>query len=583
MKGRIAPGLGAVLLVAVGAKATRAVRESWASSDVITERLGAITPALQQEGRRWWSLDVQGMDWLGGLGLLVVVLLMIAYSRAGRQTERIGEEHGSAAWGGGRDIAPYAGRRGEPRLRFTATETLSLDTRTTRRNLNVLAVGGAGSRKTRSFVLPNLLSGNGVSFAATDPKGELYREAAEPLRAAGYDVRALNLVDLRSSSGFNPLAYIDRDQPEVGIAQLAATIVSNTESKGVDGKDAFWDRAERALLTSLTAYAYFMGEAARIAALADEARSPGSVPPKGLRPASLIDVVELVKKLEASEDNEKHTSEVDEMMEVVRDLLDNWSDLPDMRPEESDHIRDGLHFAAGQYRIFQQGAGETKKGVIISLGVRLAVLDVPDVRRLLSHDELAIEQLGLTPGVLFCILPDTHQTFRFISALFWHSMFSVNVYVADHSPEGQLEVPIQCYLDEFANIGRIPDFPQVISTIRSRGISVAVILQTLGQLKALYRDEWEVIAGNCDSFLFLGGNDATTLDWLSKRLGRSTIKVEDTSQSRGRNGSSSRSLKKTHRDLMTPDELGRMNEEECIYLLRGVKPFKSRKVPIYVG
>ncbi|WP_313315265.1 VirD4-like conjugal transfer protein, CD1115 family [Corynebacterium variabile] len=563
------PAVVALLLWAVGDKLTHAGRLAWESPGDGMARLDRVSPLLSEEfgGDRWWHLSTHTTDLLGGLALLLAALMVLAYQRAGRQTQRIGEEHGSATWGSKRDMSPFSPRKGEGGIAFTATETLAMDTYRTRRNLNCAVIGSSGSGKSRSFVLPNLLSGNGASFAVTDPKGELHRAAGAALEADGYDVRCLNLVTPRLSEGFNCMEYIDREQPEVDIAGLAETIVNNTEGQKTPGKDAFWDRAERALLTSLAAYVYFTG----------------NLDGKDGEPPSLVGVVDLSKQLQASEEDEGYESGVDRKMADVRLLLEDWSDLPGMTKEESDHVRDGLHFATSQYRIFEQGAGETKKGVIISVGVRLAILDVPDVRRMLARDTLALDRLGQEKGAVFCLLPDTNRTFKFVAALFWRSIFNTNIYSADHSPEGRLAVPLQCYLDEFANIGTIPDFEQLIATIRSRGISAAIIVQALAQLKATYKDQWETIMGNCDSTLFLGGTEPSTLEWLSKRLGNETIKVEETSQSFGSHGSWSRSLRNVKRELMTPDELGRLPESECIYLLRGVPPFRSRKAALHLG
>lgn len=363
------------------------------------------------------------------------------------------------------------------------------------------------------------------------------------------------------------MEYIDPDQPEVDIATLAETVVNNTEGQKTHGADKFWDRAERALLTALISYVYFTGN---LGGAEDE-------------PPSLIGVADLTKQLQASEEDEGYESGVDRKMADVRAVLEDWSDLPGMSKDESDHVRDGLHFAAAQYRIFEQGAGETKKGVIVSVGVRLAVLDVPDVRRMLARDTLALDELGQEQGAVFCLLPDTHKTFKFVATLFWRALFNTNIYAADHAEDGRLPVPVQCYLDEFANIGVIPDFEQLISTIRSRGLSAAIILQALAQLKAMYRDHWETIVGNCDSTLFLGGTETSTLEWLSRRLGNETIKVEETSQSFGSHGSWSRSLRNVKRELMTPDELEQLPESECIYILRGVRPFLSRKAALHLA
>lgn len=395
-----------------------------------------------------------------------------------------------------------------------------------------------------------------MSKAITDPKGEIYRRSALKLAEAGYQVRVFNLVDPARSGHFNAMAYFDDTQPEASIAQLTECIITNTSAEKAGG-DGFWERAERALLNALIAYVW--------------ATTSGGEP-------SLVDVVDLHKQMAASEGKDAETfhSVVDDRFEVAHQLIDAWRSAPS--GDENETVMKVLEFACRQYQVFKQGAGETKKSIIISLGVRLAPLDMSDVRRIIADDDLAIDQIGYEPTALFLCIPDTHQTFKFLAAMFWQSLFEKNVYLADHEESGELPVPLHCFLDEFANIGKIPGFPIVMSTIRSRGISASVIVQSYKQGQALWKDDWPTIVANCDSILYLGGRDLDTLKWLSSLIGDETVTTEDVSRTYGTTGSWTRSQRTVKRALMTPDEIGVMSNDLAILLVRGLRPFKSPKV-----
>lgn len=494
----------------------------------------------------------------GGVGALIV-LLIVLYNFTGQNNPRPGEEQGSAAWAGPRDIAPLTTKDRNARLQLTETETLSIDSYKTGRNLNVCVIGASGTGKTRGYVLPNLRT-VAMSKAVTDPKGEIYRNTAAELRTQGYNVRVLNLVDLADSGHFNPFEYFDPRQPEASIAQMTEGIMANTASVNSTG-DGFWERAERALLNALIAYIWATQ------------RTGGEEP-------SLVDVVDLHKAMEAAEGDgaDRYRSSVDDQFAVAREIVEEWKKQPD---QDTDPIvMNVLDFACRQYRTFEQGAGETKKSVIISLGVRLAPLDMSDIRRIMADDDLAIDRLGYEPTVLFLAIPDTHQTFKFLAAMFWQSVFEKNIYLADHEEGGQLPRPLHLFLDEFANIGKIPGFPIIMATIRSRGISASIIVQSHTQGKALWKDDWATIVANCDSILYLGGRDLDTLKWMSALIGDETVTGEDISRSYGVNASYTRSQRTMKRALMTPDELGVMSNDLAILLLRGLRPFKSRKVRI---
>ena len=496
------------------------------------------------------------------IALALVVLAMI-YKWATAGNYRHGEEHGSAKWGSPKDFAPFAPKaprrqkgQGKPTrdeikaakagLIFTAEHTLSLDTHQTRRNLNALVIGSSGSGKSRHYVMPNLAR-HATSYVVTDPKGELLRSAGADLEQAGYAIRSLNLVDFSASDTFNPFAYIDPRQPDVSLSVLVENIITNTNGgKPAAGDQQFWERAERALLTGLAAYAYHTrGEAATLPMVADLLA--------GIRP----------------EDNDGETDQMFAALEVSGD----------------GSVREaGLAYAASQYGIYMQGAPQTRQSIVISLGIRLSPLHMADLRRLLSSDTLGLQRLGTEKTALFMVTPDTNSAFDFLVAIAYDQLFETNIHLADSLPGGRLPHLVQCFMDEFANVGRIPRFERKIAVMRSRGISASIILQSYSQGKALYKDDWETIVGNCDSTLFLGGSEKSTTEYVSKLIGKETIDLRSTSEQHGQYGGYSVSGQKTGRDLITPDELARLDNEQCVYILRGLRPFlASKHTPIADG
>lgn len=550
----VASLLGVGLIFYLANRISEHVRTHLATGQPAATMLDDLVSAI---GADWMRVSLERVDLIAGVIAAVVGVLVVVYHVTGKKNMRPGEEQGSAAWGGPADIAAVSAKDPSRCLQLTATEALSIDTKTTGRNLNVCVIGASGTGKTRGYVMPNLTR-VAMSKAITDPKGEIYRRTAPEFVKAGYKVRVFNLVDPARSGHFNPMAYFDETQPEVSIAQLAECIITNTSSEKVGG-DGFWERAERALLSALIAYVW---------ATKDE--SDGREP-------SLVDVTDLHKLMSAAEgkDADNFHSEVDERFEIARGLVDAWRAAPS--DEQNETVMKVLEFACRQYRVFEQGAGETKKSIIISLGVRLAPLDMSDVRRIIADDDLGIDQIGYEPTALFLCIPDTHQTFKFLAAMFWQSMFEKNVYLADHEDSGELPVPLHCFLDEFANIGKIPGFPIVMSTIRSRGISASIIVQSYKQGQALWKDDWATIVANCDSILYLGGRDLDTLKWLSSLIGEETVTTEDVSRTYGTTGSWTRAQRTLKRALMTPDEIGVMPNDLAILLVRGLRPFKSPK------
>lgn len=544
--------LGVGLIFYLANRISEHVRAHLAAGQPAATMLDDLVSAI---GANWMHVSLERVDLIAGVIAAVVGVLVVVYHVTGKKNMRPGEEQGSAAWGGPGDIAAVSVKDPSRRLQLTATEALSIDTKTTGHNLNVCVIGASGTGKTRGYVMPNLETVT-MSKAITDPKGEIYRRSALKLAEAGYQVRVFNLVDPARSGHFNAMAYFDDTQPEASIAQLTECIITNTSAEKAGG-DGFWERAERALLNALIAYVW--------------ATTSGGEP-------SLVDVVDLHKQMAASEGKDAETfhSVVDDRFEVAHQLIDAWRSAPS--GDENETVMKVLEFACRQYQVFKQGAGETKKSIIISLGVRLAPLDMSDVRRIIADDDLAIDQIGYEPTALFLCIPDTHQTFKFLAAMFWQSLFEKNVYLADHEESGELPVPLHCFLDEFANIGKIPGFPIVMSTIRSRGISASVIVQSYKQGQALWKDDWPTIVANCDSILYLGGRDLDTLKWLSSLIGDETVTTEDVSRTYGTTGSWTRSQRTVKRALMTPDEIGVMSNDLAILLVRGLRPFKSPKV-----
>ncbi|WP_455952026.1 VirD4-like conjugal transfer protein, CD1115 family [Arcanobacterium haemolyticum] len=504
-----------------------------------------------------FHLSLEKVDLLAGLGTVAFIGLIWAYNSVGKGTRRQGEEHGSAAWARPSQIHPFKDKKRSNNILFTASESLSLDSRKTQRNLNALVIGSSGSGKSRYFVLPNLHQAN-TSFVVTDPKGELAAQTTPYLEQQGYKVRCLNLIDPGLSCTYNPLAYFNDAQPEVDVMIMTENFITNTTGKKNAGGD-FWEKAERALLNALISYIYFT---------------------KG-KEGTLIDVVDLLAKMQASESNEELKSDVDYIFDAITETINEYDNdnEQDQWGQEAVDALNGLRFAASQYNTYTQGAGETKKSVIISLGVRMAPLHMAPIRKLLATDTIEFDRVGQEKTALFLIIPDTHAAFTFLVSIFYEQFFEKSIYIADHTPERRLPYLVQCFMDEFANIGKMPSFERKIAVMRSRGISTSIIIQNFSQGKALYKDDWETIVGNCDSLLFLGGNEKSTTEYISKLVGKQTLASTDTSESKGRNGSWTLQNRTLGRDLITPDEVGRMDGRKCIYVLRGLPPFFSQKLP----
>ena len=454
---------------------------------------------------------------------------------------RHGMEYGSARWGTPKDIEPFMAPKFADNIILTKTERLMMSNRPpdpkNARNKNVLVVGGSGSGKTRFFIKPNLLQCDSknfpVSFVVTDPKGSIGVECGEALLKHGYKLKFFNTINFSKSMRYNPMAYI---HSEKDVLKLVTALMTNTKGEG-QGGDPFWDKAERLLLVSLIAYLHY------------------EAPVEEQNFATLL---EMLNTMQVSEDDETYQNPVDLLFE----------DLGKKKPKS---------FAVRQYKLYKLAAGKTAKSILISCGARLAPFDIKELRDLMEYDELELDTLGDSKTALFVILSDTDSTFNFVAALMYSQLFNLLCDKADDFYGGRLPVHVRLILDEFANIGQIPNFDKLIATIRSREISASIILQSQSQLKTIYKDAADTIVGNCDSTLFLGGKEKSTLKEISELLGKETIDLYNQSENRGSQVSHGLSYQKLGKELMTQDELAVMDGGKCIFMLRGVRPFLSDK------
>ena len=474
-------------------------------------------------------------------GTVAAALLRAAVYLKGKNARiyRKNREYGSARWGTREDIAPYIDPVFQKNVILTQTERLTMNSRPrdpqTARNKNVLVVGGSGSGKTRFFIKPNLMQCHS-SYVVTDPKGSVVVECGRLLQRKGYRIKILNTINFRKSHHYNPFAYI---HSEKDILKLVSCLMANTKGEGKSGDD-FWQKAEVLLYTALIGFIHY------------------ELPPEERNFATLI---EMISSMEVREDNEDFQNNVDLEFE----------ELAKRKPD---------HFAVRQYAKYKLAAGKTAKSILISCGARLAVFDIQELRELTAYDELELDTLGDRKTALFLIMSDTDDSFNFLISMCYTQLFNLLCEKADDVYGGRLPVHVQCLIDECANIGQIPRLEKLIATIRSREISACLVLQALSQLKAIYKDNADTIVGNCDSMLFLGGKERTTLKELAETLGRETIDTYNTGESRGREVSHSLNYQKLGKELMAVDELATMSGNKCILQLRGVRPFLSDKYDI---
>ena len=473
------------------------------------------------------------------IGIAGAVILRMAVYLKGKNAKkyRHGIEYGSARWGTAADIAPYMDKDFFQNIPMTQTERITMASRPKQpkyaRNKNILVIGGSGSGKTRFFCKPSLLQAHS-SYVCTDPKGTLLPEIGTFLERKKYRIKCLNLINFRKSMKYNPLAYI---RSEKDILKLVNALIMNTKGEGEKSSEDFWVKAERLYYSALIGYIWYEAT--------EEEKN-------------FITLLDLINASEAREDDETYQSPVD--------LL--FSQLAEREPD---------HFAVKQYRKFKMAAGKTLKSILISCGARLAPFDIKELRDLMEYDELELDTLGDQKTALFVILSDTDSTFNFVAALMYSQLFNLLCDKADDFYGGRLPVHVRLILDEFANIGQIPNFDKLIATIRSREISASIILQSQSQLKTIYKDAADTIIGNCDSTLFLGGKEKSTLKEISELLGKETIDLYNQSENRGSQISHGLSYQKLGKELMTQDELAVMDGGKCIFMLRGVRPFLSDK------
>lgn len=533
---------------------------AWAVGDKISYQVRSIVRGGGTVGDVldgfWKDLPVlthfsfDGPDVLAGVITSVLMLLAVVYRIGARTNIRAHQEHGSARWGGPRDIRPMVDPDPARNLLLTRTECLSLDTRATRRNLNTLVVGASGTGKTSRFVVPNLLQAS-TSYVVTDPGGRVKAATEGHLRANGYEIRTLDLVNPAAhGDSFNPFAHIDAGNAEVELLILVDALLANTAPMPGALHDALSDNAERALLAALCAQAY-------------------ASDPHG---ASLGAVADLLAQLDAAGGDGGALFAGGANPDPGGP---EWL-LADEAAVRREQIRE---FARSQYAAYSQGPDSTRLAVRASLGSRLAPLRIVSIRRALSSDTIGTELIGQRKTAVFLVVPDSHRSLDFLVSLFYDLVVRVNSAAADRSPGGRLPVPVQCFMDDFATVGRIPGFEAKLGVMGKRGISACVIVQTYSQGRALYGDDWEGIVGNCDSKLFMGGDEETTLRWIVGRLGRETIDTVDSATVKGSVGAFSQSWRRLGRELLTADELAGLDPGRCVFALRGLPPFLSDKLP----
>ena len=500
-------------------------------------------------------------DLLAGITVAVVLKVLVWQKQADAKKLRKGIEYGSARWGTAEDIKPYMSEDLWMNIPLTATEALTMESRPKQpkyaRNKNIVVIGGSGSGKTRFFVKPSVMQMN-CSMVITDPKGTLIEECGKMLAKGPpkkdkngnimkdksgkvvhepYVIKVLNTINFSKSLHYNPFAYI---RSEKDILKLVTTIIVNTKGEGEKASEDFWVKAEKLLYTALIAFIWYEGD--------EEEKN-------------LNTLLDLLNESETREEDETYQNPVDMMFQELEE-------------------RDPQHFAVRQYKKYKMAAGKTAKSILISCGARLAPFDIAELREIMSYDEMELDKIGDRKTALFLIMSDTDTTFNFVIAMLQSQLFNLLCDKADDEYGGRLPVHVRVIADEFANIGQIPQFDKLIATIRSREISASIILQSQSQLKAMYKDSADTILGNCDTTLFLGGKEKTTLKEMSELLGKETIDLYNTSETRSNQKSFGLNYQKTGKQLMTEDEIAVMDGGKCILQIRGARPFFSDKYDI---
>ena len=455
-----------------------------------------------------------------------------------RENRRPGEEHGSARWGNVKSIVRrYADKNSSSNIILTQNMRLGLNAKKHRRNLNVLVVGGSGAGKTRFYAKPNLMQCN-TSFIVADPKGEMLRSIAPLLIEKGYDIKVFNLIEPENSDGYNPFVYIHKDED---VIRLISNLIQNTTPKNAQQNDPFWEKSEIALDSALMLY------------LLHEA------PPEEQTFEMLMFLIENAATVEDDEDG--YQSPVDIL----------FNGLEEEKPE---------HIAVKQYKIFKQASGKTAKSILISAAVRLAAFNLPEIAKMTSYDNLDIGSLGERKRAIFCVIPDNDNSFNYLVGMLYTQAFQALYFNADSNHGGELPVPVHIVMDEFANVALPDNFERILATMRSRRISVSIIIQNMAQLKALFKDSWENITGNCDTLLYLGGNEQSTHEYISKMLGKETIDTRTRGITKGQHGSSNTNYQNAGRELLTLDEVRLLDNSNALIFIRGERPLIDKKFDI---
>lgn len=461
--------------------------------------------------------------------------LGVSYYFATQGNKRTGEEYGSARWGSVSEINRKYKNRKEPEQNAILTQNIQigLDGRKHKRNLNILVVGGSGAGKTRYFVKPNIMQCN-CSYIIADPKGELLRATGGMLEEQGYEVKVLNLVDMARSDCYNPLAYVRTDTDAL---RLVTNLVKNTTPKTAGNTDPFWDKSETALLQAFILY------------LVHEAP---------VEEQNFEMVMYMIENAAASENDEGYKSPMDVMFETLEE-------------------KDPNHIALKQYRVFKQAAGKTAKSILVSVAVRLASFNLSELASFTQKDEMELHLLGKRKQAIFAVIPDNDSSFNYLVGMLYTQAFQELYYDADHSHGGRLKIPVRVLMDEWANVALPDDFEKILATCRSRDISINIIVQNISQIKAMYKDSWESIVGNCDHFLYLGGNEQSTHKYISELLGKATIDTRTRGITKGRNGSFSKNYQNTGRELLMPDEVRMLDNDYALLFIRGERAVSDKK------
>lgn len=468
-----------------------------------------------------------------GIFLIIYVLGVGMYLSSSKNYRRT-EEYGSAKWANPNTVCKkYANKDYFANKVFSQNVRMGLDGKKHRRNLNTVVIGGSGAGKTRFYAKPNIMQCN-TSFVVLDPKGEIIRSVGHLLEDNGYVIKVIDLIDMSKSLGYNPFHYIQSDKD---VLKLITNLIRNTTPKGSSTNDPFWEKSETALLEALMLYLYHYA-------------------PEDEQNFSMV--MEMLNYAEVKEDEEDYESPLDELFKRL-EMIDSNS------------------LALKQYKIYKQAAGKTAKSILISVGVRLAAFNLEELASLTKYDEMELEQIGERKTALFAIIPDNDSTFNFVVGMLYTQLFQMLYYQADYVHGGELPVPVHFLMDEFANVALPDEFDKLLSTMRSRQIFVSIILQNLAQIKALYKDSWESILGNCDETYYLGGNEQSTHKYISELLGKETLDTNTFGKSSGRSGNYSTNYQQTGRELLTADEVRLLDNNYGLLFIKGERPVKDKK------